>query len=434
MSRRPPRPPEAQLKPRWGAAAPLSHTAYALPAAHTETKAGTSPARPQPGTPHRRRLPKRAGQPPQGRGAQPPARPPWLGTSPGRPPGLTMAAAPRRRAATQDLPAGTGGARAGLGRAAPLSRLTGLGPPPAPPRRTAPPSLPRGARLPGGHYVWGRKAGSRAGRRGRCGRLFGPLRPSSVTGGRCGPFRLAVALTETAKQAICPRQIWQTWQQKPARCFRPSYSCDWPVARVATPFSQPQWRKPGMGWAARSICSARAGRPLYHWLAHREAKTNGKRRWFGAQFEWGRPVAAAVSSPFPRRSRAAAMFISDCRREFYDVVVSQVRAAGCDPWAVAGEGAVSPGVPVAELSAPLRPLPAGLGGPRRLTERGRCRGVPGSWGGGWGASVPFGPRGCGGRGARVSFYFFLYTFLTIVLFAQTVNPLFCLWGFSCSLS
>ncbi|XP_030316390.1 cell division control protein 45 homolog isoform X2 [Calypte anna] len=38
---------------------------------------------------------------------------------------------------------------------------------------------------------------------------------------------------------------------------------------------------------------------------------------------WGLPVAAAASPPFLRRSGAAAMFVSDCRREFYDVIVSQ---------------------------------------------------------------------------------------------------------------
>lgn len=59
--------------------------------------------------------------------------------------------------------------------------------------------------------------------------------------------------------------------------------------------------------------------------------------------------------PFRRRSRAAAMFISDCRREFYDVIVSQVRAAGRDR----GGGGVTSGVPAAGGAVSPRAAPRG---------------------------------------------------------------------------
>lgn len=115
--------------------------------------------------------------------------------------------------------------------------------------------------------------------------------------------------------------------------------------------------------------------------------------------------------PFPRRPRAVAMFISDCRREFYDVIVSQVRAA-------MGERMGSPRASRrrAGLSL-LRPLPAELrrlppphgagvvpGRPwlcRRLRRSGRP-GAAGLWGVwcrvSWAAGLGKGRGSCAVRG------------------------------------
>lgn len=117
-----------------------------------------------------------------------------------------------------------------------------------------------------------------------------------------------------------------------------------------------------MGWA-RS-----------YWPALREARTNGTRRWFGAQFERGRAAAAARS----RRAPGPAMFVSDCRREFYELIVTQVRAARRDragetPWGPRGGWSGLPrGLsPLSRL--PRFPPPHGPG---------LAWGVPGSPGGG----------------------------------------------------
>lgn len=189
-----------------------------------------------------------------------------------------------------------------------------------------------------------------------------------------------------AKQTIRPRQRWQTRQQKPARCFRLGYSWDWPAARAATPFSQSHWRRPGMSWAVRPIRSAKEEWPLFHWPAHRDEQTNRQCHWFGAQFEWGRPAAAAVSSPLSR-----------CRHVHLRLPPGVLRC-DCQPGAGGGprpgRGWCHPGRPGGGWSClPSGRSPRSCGGSRRLTEWVRCWVVPGSGAGAWGAPVLLGPWG-----------------------------------------
>lgn len=112
-----------------------------------------------------------------------------------------MAAALRRRAVALEFSTGLGGAReGGPGRAGPLSRLTGLWPPPrAPPPRPSPAALP----LPACRAApaWRAAILCEGGRRDLAPAdaaivegFFGPLGASSVTECWCGPSRLFVGL------------------------------------------------------------------------------------------------------------------------------------------------------------------------------------------------------------------------------------------------
>lgn len=102
---------------------------------------------------------------------------------------------------------------------------------------------------------------------------------------------------------------------------------------------------------------------------------------------------------FLHRSRAAAMFISDCRREFYDVIVSQVRAAGRGR----GGGGVTPGVPAAGGAVSPQAAPRGAAAVRAASRSGYGAGsspalapapeaLRSSWGRGGRWCPP--PRGC----------------------------------------
>jgi len=99
---------------------------------------------------------------------------------------------------------------------------------------------------------------------------------------------------------------------------------------------------------------------------------------------------------FLRRSPAAAMFVSDCRREFYEVVVSQVRAAGRDR----GAGGVTAGVAAAGGAVSPQTVPAasrsggGTGASPALAAAAEA--LRSSWAaGGRGCRVP-GAAGAGG--------------------------------------
>lgn len=98
-------------------------------------------------------------------------------------------------------------------------------------------------------------------------------------------------------------------------------------------------------------------------------------------------------------ARAVAMFVSDCRREFYEAIVSQVRAGGRRARRHPGTGGGGAHSPQAAF--------LGLGVPRRLTERARRRGLP--------ALAAEGLRyrpgaGAGAVGPRCPFFFSFISF------------------------